>query len=176
MLRPSAEVSATLMAGFGLVASLIQALGYPAAAGAAYALVQSWVLVRFYRQRKRSSDSRATHRGHIMTETPQGWVYADTGRLVSEWPNRPCGHCHLPNRADGHDACLGELPGVTNACCGHGHAASAYIQTTVEENMSQRQRYERAVRDTYNSWAKLSKFKRRVQERLARLRLVWGCP
>lgn len=46
--------------------------------------------------------------------------YADTGNLVSAEPSRPCprcGHCRLPG---GEDACLGHMPGVTGACCGHG--------------------------------------------------------
>lgn len=30
--------------------------------------------------------------------------------------------------ADGPDACLGLLPGVTNACCGHGDSGQAYVQ------------------------------------------------
>ncbi len=31
-----------------------------------------------------------------------------------------CSHCHLLPTPEGHDACLGTLPGVWNACCGHG--------------------------------------------------------
>lgn len=32
--------------------------------------------------------------------------------------------------ADSADACLGLLPGVANACCGHGTRAESYIQFT----------------------------------------------
>lgn len=56
------------------------------------------------------------------------WYYSDTNRPVSSFPNRVCGYCNLPNRVDEHDACLGELPGVMNACCGHGAEREAYIQ------------------------------------------------
>ncbi len=70
-----------------------------------------------------------THRGHLTVETSDGWVYADTRELVSKNRDRPCGHCGLPNRADGHDACLGEIPGAMNACCGHGNSPSpGYVQ------------------------------------------------
>lgn len=31
-----------------------------------------------------------------------------------------CPKCHLRRGVDGHDPCLGELPGVKYACCGHG--------------------------------------------------------
>lgn len=70
-----------------------------------------------------------TYRGHEIAQDATGaWVYADTGQLVSEAPDRPCGHCGLANTADGHDGCLGTLAGVMNACCGHGREDSAYIQ------------------------------------------------
>lgn len=41
-----------------------------------------------------------------------------------------CTQCGLRRTAEGHDGCLGTLPGnVMNACCGHsGHAEGAYIQ------------------------------------------------
>lgn len=39
-----------------------------------------------------------------------------------------CQKCKLPPRADGHDQCLGRLPGVMNACCGHTEPRWAYVQ------------------------------------------------
>ncbi len=67
-------------------------------------------------------------RGHPIEESAPGvWVYTDTQTPVSEWPDRPCGHCGLANTPEGHDACLGTLPGVSNACCGHG-GPGAYVQ------------------------------------------------
>jgi len=38
---------------------------------------------------------------------------------------RKCGK--LPTK-EGHDACLGTLPNVMNACCGHGRDQWAYVQ------------------------------------------------
>ena len=67
-------------------------------------------------------------RGHEMVLVGGVWLYADTRRPVRENPDRACGHCGGPNRADDHDACLGRLPEVMNACCGHGEEAMAYIQ------------------------------------------------
>lgn len=68
-------------------------------------------------------------RGHAITEmASRSWTYADTGQLVSENPARACGHCDLPNTPEGYDASLGELPGVMNACCGHGSQHEAYVQ------------------------------------------------
>lgn len=39
-----------------------------------------------------------------------------------------CDMCKLPPRVDGVDQCLGKLPMVRNACCGHGEPQSAYVQ------------------------------------------------
>ena len=41
---------------------------------------------------------------------------------------RPCGYCGKENTKNDHDGCLGTLPGVINACCGHGVVREAYIQ------------------------------------------------
>jgi hypothetical protein len=68
-------------------------------------------------------DCPSTHRGHIIVESTDGvWVYADTGKPIRAELDRPCGYCGKPNTPEGHDACLGTLPGVMNACCGHGAA------------------------------------------------------
>lgn len=68
------------------------------------------------------------HRGHAIVETsPQLWVYNDTRQPVPENPWRDCGHCGLSVTPQGHDGCLGTLPGVVNACCGHGVDDDAYI-------------------------------------------------
>ncbi len=70
-----------------------------------------------------------SHRGHSITLlSADVWVYSDTREPVAENPNRECGHCNLPNRPDGHDACLGVVSGAMNACCGHGNEAAAYVQ------------------------------------------------
>ena len=38
-----------------------------------------------------------------------------------QWQNGwRCPHCGLMRNGEGHDPCLGELPGVDYACCGHG--------------------------------------------------------
>ncbi len=58
-------------------------------------------------------------RGHPIIYLPSTftWVYADNyGSIKIE---RPCTRCHkLP--LNGKDACLGTLPNVSSACCGHG--------------------------------------------------------
>lgn len=55
------------------------------------------------------------------------WFYKDT-RTKTVGDIRPCGHCGLENTKEGHDGCLGTLPDVMNACCGHGVENAAYIQ------------------------------------------------
>ena len=66
-------------------------------------------------------------RGHAIQFEENEWLYADS-QPVRDNPNRPCGHCSLPNTPEGHDGCLGTLPGVMNACCGHGAGDEAYVQ------------------------------------------------
>lgn len=45
--------------------------------------------------------------------------WADTGLPVRGNP-RPCKKCGKNRTPEGHDGCLGALPGVKYACCGHG--------------------------------------------------------
>ena len=70
---------------------------------------------------------RSTWRGHKIEMIAKRWVFADTGE-PTVGSVRPCGHCHEYRTAEGHDACLGILPGVQNACCGHGQITEAYVQ------------------------------------------------
>jgi hypothetical protein len=63
-------------------------------------------------------------------EDADEWRFVDTDEpTVTTLAKRPCGHCGQHGSSnDGHaDPCLGELPGVTNACCGHGDPSMAYI-------------------------------------------------
>lgn len=71
------------------------------------------------------------HRGHQMflSELGRDWLYVDTGSKVSNDPKRTCGHCGLDDTPEGHDGCLGDLPGMRNACCGHGREQDAYLVT-----------------------------------------------
>jgi hypothetical protein len=39
----------------------------------------------------------------------------------------PCAICKLPHSPRHPDPCLGQLPGVRGACCGHGDKRAAYI-------------------------------------------------
>jgi hypothetical protein len=57
-------------------------------------------------------------RGHKITYKRNRWVYSDTGESISK--ERPCIRCGKLPTLDGHDACLGYVPGVVSVCCGHG--------------------------------------------------------
>lgn len=68
-------------------------------------------------------------RGHKIKLVNGDWVYCDTGLPTQDTHHlRPCGYCNKYNTAEDHDACLGTLPGVMNACCGHGEEQEAYVQ------------------------------------------------
>ena len=58
-------------------------------------------------------------RGHkVGTSNGRDWLYCDT--LAEFDDSRPCIRCGLMPTKEGHDACLGTIPGVRDACCGHG--------------------------------------------------------
>ena len=71
-------------------------------------------------------------RGHpiIWVEESQNWAYLDNNQPIDI--DRSCGKCgksFVPTDGDGEvDPCLGVLPGVANACCGHGTKRESYIQ------------------------------------------------
>lgn len=74
---------------------------------------------------------RSTFRGHPIIWSGDAWLYEDTRQPIPGWggENRPCVKCGSDKwSGDGaHDECLGLLPGVTNACCGHGDPEQAYV-------------------------------------------------
>ena len=53
------------------------------------------------------------------------WKYADTHEPATI--KRPCIKCGQLQTKEGHDYCIRNLPGVKNACCGHG-VEEGYIQ------------------------------------------------
>lgn len=67
-------------------------------------------------------------RGHLIEPKGLDWIYSDTKEKVSENKNRVCAHCEKQNVVGDYDPCLGKLPGLMNACCGHGVSESAYVQ------------------------------------------------
>ena len=73
--------------------------------------------------------TKSKFRGHDIHSIRGVWFFCDTGRKVAEtWKDHPCGHCGEKATSEDHDACLGTLPGVMNACCGHGEEKEAYVQ------------------------------------------------
>ena len=66
-------------------------------------------------------------RGHHIVFVDDQWLYDDNKQPVAG-NERPCGHCEKENTKEGHDGCLGILPNIMNACCGHGNIAEAYVQ------------------------------------------------
>ena len=62
--------------------------------------------------------ARSWIRGHLAEWDGEAWRYADTGEVADH--DRPCVRCGKLPTPEGHDACLGYVPGVMDACCGHG--------------------------------------------------------
>jgi len=68
-------------------------------------------------------------RGWPVTFRDGECYFSDTmEKTIPTWGDRPCGHCGRRATPDGHDGCLGTLPGIMNACCGHGQQDEAYVQ------------------------------------------------
>ncbi len=71
-------------------------------------------------------------RGHPIRDDGEQWRYVDTGEPTAG-NRRACGHCGMEDTPEGHDGCLGTLPGVMNACCGHGRAEEAFVQLAPDD-------------------------------------------
>lgn len=70
-------------------------------------------------------------RGHEIEwdERQNAFVFLGTREpTIETHKDRPCGNCGLHKTPEGHDGCLGMLPGIMNACCGHGQSLDAYVQ------------------------------------------------
>ena len=68
-------------------------------------------------------------RGHATRVINGIWCFLDTKKpCKEETKERLCKNCGERPTKEGHDACLGTLIGVRNACCGHGDSNEAYIQ------------------------------------------------
>lgn len=78
--------------------------------------------------------ARGHFRGNPIVWTDNRWVYADNGEEIPSNGGkiRPCAKCGaLFTLGEGEvDPCLGILPGVDNACCGHGIRSEAYVRFT----------------------------------------------
>jgi hypothetical protein len=74
--------------------------------------------------------ARSHHRGlEIYFDEASGlWRFeSDDAPVRDHWRTRPCGKCGELLTKKRHDACIADLPGVNNACCGHGHDEDAYV-------------------------------------------------
>lgn len=97
-------------------------------------------------------------RGHPIYNDGEQWRYRDTNEpTVDQCKSRPCGHCTLLRTPEGHDGCLGILPGVLNACCGHGDVGEAYVQLSngtrfAGQNALKWQRQQRSQKRNPNEW------------------------
>lgn len=62
----------------------------------------------------------------IFSYKTQSWYYIDTMKIVNH--RRACIRCGQRPTKEGHDACLGYIPGVESACCGHGRHTPIMIK------------------------------------------------
>ena len=71
--------------------------------------------------------ARSRHRGHSIYWTGNRWDYTEHKgpQILLDPRERCCARCG--NLSDGPDYCLGNLPLVRAACCGHGYPEDAYF-------------------------------------------------
>ena len=76
--------------------------------------------------------SRGYFRGHPIVWVKDRWLYADNYEPLPSHggKTRPCVKCGKLFSLEEGDPCLGILPGVNNACCGHGVRSESYIRFT----------------------------------------------
>lgn len=78
--------------------------------------------------------ARSYFRGHAIIWKNNKWAYEDDGSDIpaNGGEIRPCKKCGklFPLGEGEVDPCLGVLPGVDNACCGHGIRENSYIRFT----------------------------------------------
>lgn len=76
----------------------------------------------------------AYYHGHRLFWDPyvEWWYFEETGETLDrdreEHENMICKRCKRRPTSEGHDGCIGKLPGVRHACCGHGVVKEAYIE------------------------------------------------
>lgn len=76
--------------------------------------------------------TRSRLRGHPIIWDNGRWIYEDDSAEVpaNGGEIRPCVRCGSLFPLTESDTCLKVLPGVTNACCGHGIRSGAYVRFT----------------------------------------------
>lgn len=79
-----------------------------------------------------TTGAKSYFRGWPIRWTGDRWVYEDTGEDLpaTDGEVRPCRRCGELWELEKGDRCLGVLPGVDNACCGHGVEGEAYVRFT----------------------------------------------
>jgi hypothetical protein len=74
-------------------------------------------------------NTKSTYRGWPIYWNGHAWLYSDNDGVMPDCggENRPCKKCGQVCNGQQPDPCLGTLPGVKGACCGHGDKENAYI-------------------------------------------------
>lgn len=82
--------------------------------------------------------AKSFFRGHKLIWVDGRWIYADNNTEIPENGGeiRPCVRCGAIFPLNEVDPCLGVLPGVDNACCGHGIQSQAYVRFTNGKEIS----------------------------------------
>jgi len=69
--------------------------------------------------------AKSYQRGYETEYVDGKWIYSDEKIPISI--ERPCKKCGEMPTPEGYDTCLGYIPGITSACCGHGIVKGFYL-------------------------------------------------
>ena len=103
----------------------------------------------------------------------------DATKEQENWPSLggrvtppECAECRRTCGPDGHDPCLGDLPGdVANACCGHTDPATAYVQAHGGEHFTGYDAWRRIVQLLRTQLAEVTRERDELAEKLERAEL-----
>ena len=75
-----------------------------------------------------------------------------TSEMAGSGQRGICGKCKKGPTKEGHDGCLGTLPGVMNACCGHGDINDAYVMFDKDKTMRHEHAREFCLKHGISMW------------------------
>lgn len=77
--------------------------------------------------------AKSCSNGHQVEFINDIWRYCDTKEPV-DTTLKECKHCGKHPTKEGYDSCIGYLPNVSSACCGHS-VEKPYVMLTTGEHL-----------------------------------------
>lgn len=95
------------------------------------------------KEKKADFGTRSFSRGHSIVQQPNSSVWVFEDNLEPCYHQRACIKCKIMATPFEADPCIGMLPDVKFACCGHGIKGKDYVLMNSGERMSLAEYYKR---------------------------------